>query len=51
MALVVHGDDLDVEGAADVYVPAVSSGRLRLVPRTEDISTTDLLARVRGRLS
>lgn len=50
LALVVHGDDLDVEGAADVYGPAVATGRLRLVPRSSDISTTDLIDRVRRRL-
>lgn len=50
LALVVHGDDLDVEGAAEVYGPAVATGRLRLVPRSSDISTTDLIDRVRRRL-
>jgi cytidyltransferase-like protein len=49
LALVVHGDDLDAGAAADVYGPAVETGRLRLVPRSGAISTTDLLARVRSR--
>ncbi|MEO5664838.1 MAG: adenylyltransferase/cytidyltransferase family protein [Nocardioides sp.] len=49
LALVVHGDDLDEEGAADVYGPAVAAGLLRLVPRS-GVSTTDLIARVRRRL-
>ncbi len=49
LALVVHGDDLDVDAAADVYGPAVETGRLRLVPRNGAISTTDLIARVRSR--
>lgn len=49
LALVVHGDDLDVEGAADVYGPAVAAGILRLVPRATGISTTDLIARVHAR--
>jgi cytidyltransferase-like protein len=49
LALVVHGDDLDAGAAADVYGPAVETGRLRLVPRSGAISTTDLIARVRSR--
>ena len=49
LALVVHGDDLDPGVAADVYGTAVDTGVLRLVPRTGDISTTDLIARVRRR--
>lgn len=51
LALVVHGDDLDQDAAAEVYGPAMDTGRLRLVPRTGGISTTDLIARVRGRSS
>ena len=47
LALVVHGDDVDA--GAEVYGPAAESGRLRLVPRTGGISTTDLIARVRSR--
>jgi cytidyltransferase-like protein len=46
IALVVHGDDLDAVAAADVYGPAVDSGRFHLVPRSVAISTTDLIARV-----
>lgn len=49
LALVVHGDDLDAAGAAEVYGPAVATGRLRLVPRTEGVSTTELIARVHAR--
>ena len=49
LALVVHGDDVDPGVAADVYGTAVDTGVLRLVPRTGDISTTDLIARVRRR--
>ncbi|GAA1154808.1 adenylyltransferase/cytidyltransferase family protein [Nocardioides aquiterrae] len=49
LTLVVHGDDVDDEVAADVYGPAASTGRLRLVPRSGSISTTDLIARVRER--
>jgi glycerol-3-phosphate cytidylyltransferase-like family protein len=46
LALVVHGDDVDP--AAEVYEAAAKTGRLRLVPRTGTISTTDLIARVRS---
>ncbi len=49
LALVVHGDDVTERVAADVYGPAVRTGRLRLVPRTAGVSTTDLIARVRAR--
>lgn len=46
IALVVHGDDLDADAAADVYGPAVNTARFQLVPRSGGISTTDLIARV-----
>lgn len=49
LALVVHGDDLDGAAAADLYGPAVKSGRYRSVPRSENISTTELIARVGSR--
>lgn len=49
ISLVVHGDDLDAAGAAEVYGPAVATGRLRLVPRTGGVSTTELIARVHAR--
>jgi len=49
LALVVHGDDVEAAAAADVYGPAVKTGRLHLVPRSGSISTTDLIARVRSR--
>ena len=48
LTTVVHGDDLDEEGAREVYGPAVQAGLLRLVPRLGTISTTDLIARVRA---
>jgi len=51
LALVVHGDDVDDEVAADVYGPAASAGRLHLVPRSGSISTTELIERVRSRLT
>ena len=50
IALVVHGDDVDAAAAGEVYGAAVDSGRLRLVPRTGSISTTDLIDRVWSRL-
>jgi cytidyltransferase-like protein len=48
LALVVHGDDVGADGAAEVYGQAVEAGSLRLVPRTGDISTTALIARIRS---
>ncbi len=50
LALVVHGDDLGADGFEDVYGPVLEGGLLRLVPRTGDISTTQLIARVRASL-
>lgn len=44
--VVVHGDDLAPEVAADVYGAAP---RLVLVPRAGDLSTTELIRRVRER--
>ncbi len=49
LSLVVHGDEVDAGAVAEVYGPAATTGRLRLVPRTGGISTTDLIARVRSR--
>ena len=45
LALVVHGDDGGA-GFEDVYGAVMEAGLLRLVPRTGDISTTALIARV-----
>ena len=47
VALVAHGDDVDT--GVEVYAAAAETGRLRLVPRTLSLSTTDLIARVRSR--
>ena len=47
LAVVVHGDDVGAGGFEDVYGPVREAGLLRLVPRTGDISTTSLIARVR----
>ena len=44
---VVHGDDLSMEQAEAIYGPAVASGRLILVRRSGDLSTTELIRRVR----
>ncbi|CUR59753.1 conserved hypothetical protein [metagenome] len=44
---VVHGDDLTVEGAETIYGPAVARGRYVAVPRTDGISTTQIIRRVR----
>ncbi|MEU8234205.1 adenylyltransferase/cytidyltransferase family protein [Actinoplanes sp. NPDC048967] len=49
IALVVHGDDITPEAIAEVYGPVAAAGRLRLVHYTAGVSTTDLIARVRGR--
>ena len=43
---VVHGDDLTPEGAEAVYGPAAADHRLVFIPRTADISTTQLIQRV-----
>jgi glycerol-3-phosphate cytidylyltransferase-like family protein len=43
---VVHGDDLSPEGAASIYGPAVAAGRYVAVPRTDGISTTEVIHRV-----
>ena len=43
---VVHGDDLSPEGAEFVYGAAAATGRLVYVPRTGDISTTQVIERV-----
>jgi len=43
---VVHGDDLDLDGAASIYGPAVERGTLVLVERTGDLSTTQVIQRV-----
>ncbi|MEZ5097839.1 MAG: adenylyltransferase/cytidyltransferase family protein [Nocardioides sp.] len=49
--LVVHGDDISDETASDVYGPAVEQGLIRRVPRSRNLSTTELIARVRSRQS
>jgi glycerol-3-phosphate cytidylyltransferase len=46
VSTVVHGDDLTAEGAESIYGPAAAAGQLLYVPRTEGISTTELIQRV-----
>jgi hypothetical protein len=45
----VHGDDLSDEAIATVYAEVAAAGMLRLVPRRTDLSTTELIQRVRER--
>lgn len=49
IALVVHGDDIAPETVEEVFGAVAAAGRLRLVRYTAGVSTTDLIARVRGR--
>ncbi|HSK22643.1 MAG TPA: adenylyltransferase/cytidyltransferase family protein [Egicoccus sp.] len=49
LAVVVHGDDLDDDAIAAVYAEVAAAGILRLVPQRPDISTSELLRRIRGR--
>ncbi|UFN46272.1 adenylyltransferase/cytidyltransferase family protein [Nocardioides okcheonensis] len=49
IATVVHGDDLSLEGARQVYGPAVAAGTFVTVPRTSALSTTEVIRRVRER--
>ena len=44
--VVVHGDDLTPDAADFVYGPVLAAGRLVSVPRTGDLSTTQLIQRV-----
>lgn len=43
---VVHGDDPCIVDGQDVYAAAKGAGRYRSIPRTEGISTTDLVGRI-----
>lgn len=47
--VVVHGDDLTAEAAADVYGPVAGTDRLVRVPRATALSTTALIDRVLSR--
>ena len=49
ISVVVHGDDISPEALEEVFGPVVVAGKLRLVPRTRGISTTELIRRARER--
>jgi cytidyltransferase-like protein len=49
ISVVVHGDDLSDEAIATVYAEVAAAGMLRLVPRRTELSTTELIRRVRDR--
>ncbi|MEN8707408.1 MAG: adenylyltransferase/cytidyltransferase family protein [Nocardioides marinisabuli] len=49
ISTVVHGDDLAPGVAESVYGPAVSAGRLVQVRRVLDLSTSQVIQRVRDR--
>lgn len=46
--LFVHGDDACVVDGVDVYAAAKRLGKFATIPRTQGISTTDLVERVRA---
>lgn len=43
---VVHGDDPCIVDGKDVYATAKATGRFRTIPRTEGVSTTDIVGRI-----
>lgn len=43
---VVHGDDPCIVDGKDVYATAKESGKFRNIPRTEGVSTTDIMGRM-----
>lgn len=47
ISLVVHGDDISDDVVETLYGDVAAAGKLRLVPRTPGISTTDIIQRVR----
>jgi cytidyltransferase-like protein len=49
--LVVHGDDFDEEASRSQYGEAMELGIFRVVPYTPEISTTDLIDRIKRRLA
>lgn len=49
VSVVVHGDDISPDLIEEVFGPVAAAGRLRLVPYTAGISTTELIRRVRER--
>jgi ethanolamine-phosphate cytidylyltransferase len=43
---VIHGDDPCIVDGKDVYAAAKESGKYRSIPRTEGVSTTDIVGRM-----
>ena len=43
---VIHGDDPCIVDGNDVYATAKEAGRYKSIPRTEGISTTDIIGRI-----
>lgn len=46
----VHGDDITAEALAVSFPGLMAAGRMRLVPYTPIISTSEILARIAGRM-
>jgi len=43
---VIHGDDPCIVDGKDVYAEAKTAGKFRTIPRTEGVSTTDIVGRM-----
>mmetsp|Transcript_1477 Transcript_1477/g.2354 ORF Transcript_1477/g.2354 Transcript_1477/m.2354 type:complete len:507 (-) Transcript_1477:122-1642(-) len=43
---VIHGDDACIVDGKDVYAAAKESGKFQSIPRTEGVSTTDIIGRM-----
>eukprot|EP00525_Craspedostauros_australis_P003353 CAMPEP_0198130400 /NCGR_PEP_ID=MMETSP1442-20131203/53863_1 /TAXON_ID= /ORGANISM="Craspedostauros australis, Strain CCMP3328" /LENGTH=357 /DNA_ID=CAMNT_0043791005 /DNA_START=58 /DNA_END=1131 /DNA_ORIENTATION=- len=43
---IVHGDDPCIVNGEDVYATAKQTGRFKSIPRTEGVSTTDVIGRI-----
>lgn len=43
---IIHGDDPCIVDGRDVYETAKAAGKFRTIPRTEGVSTTDILGRM-----
>ena len=48
---IVHGDDPCIVDGKDVYQAAKDLGRYKTIPRTEGVSTTDLVGKLLGTVS
>lgn len=46
--VVVHGDDIAADAVEEVFGPVADAGKLRLVPYTAGVSTTELIRRCRA---